>query len=161
MKMLSLMLLISVSAVAQPQKSFMVMRIVGGQPDIDTNSVNYVLCAETQRDSVTRWGGYLFSGDSATLDRVAKRAILEIVRVTESGVKWAELDAKPTTKQATVLTTYLTAEKGELLKAATTNREVLLSVFKKFYPSFRIEANDVAQRVTVKQAETKPLEVKK
>lgn len=144
MRRLLLALVLCASIVTAQQKAYMVLPMVGGQPDIDTIKVNYVLCAEIRKDSVTRWGGYLFSGDSATLDKVAKRSVVEIVRVTEKAqVKWAELDAKPDAKKTTALNTYLTAQSMETVKGVNTNRDILNAVFKKMSVKFSVEANDV------------------
>jgi hypothetical protein len=76
-------------------KAFAIIRMQGGQPEIDPEATpfhGYVLC-----DQLSQWGAYLVSGTPQQLQAINQLShVYGICAVTESGdVRWAELDDIP------------------------------------------------------------------
>lgn len=124
-------------------KAFCIVRMVGGNPDIDfgtTPYTGYVHCA-----SLGGFGAYLFSGTKAQLIALdALPQVVGIVAVTEAGdVRWAELDGVIAEAIRTKLNTWLTNHDLPTIPEGWTYRQVVVAAYKRFNDRFDLDGFDV------------------
>lgn len=125
-------------------KAFAIIRMSGGQPEIDpvaTPYHGYVLC-----DQVAGWGAYLVSGTPAQLSAIDQLAhVYGICAVTESGdVKWAELDGVCSEAVRTRLNTWLANRGYPTIPAGWTYRQIVRAVYQRVNTHFDLDRFDVA-----------------
>jgi hypothetical protein len=117
----------------------------GGIPKIDKQVTDYH--GHVYIGSVAGWGAYLISGTAAQLTAInALPEAVGIAVLTQSaeGAKWTELDSNITLAIRNKLNTWLTARGYPTIPAGWTNRQVVLAVFRRLNPDFKIEEEWVA-----------------
>ena len=125
-------------------KAFAIIRMSGGQPEIDLETQpyhGYVLC-----DQLGQWGTYLISGTGAQLQAInALSHVYGICAVTEnSDVRWAELDDIPVAAIRNRLNTWLTNRDQPTIPADWTARRIVKAIYRRFNSHFDLNRFDVA-----------------
>ena len=125
-------------------KAFMLCRMSGGQPDIDTEATpyyGYVLC-----DQIANFGAYLFSGTGQQLLALdALPQVLGIVAVTENDeVRWGELDGAAEDAVRDKLNTFLANHDKPQIPEDWTYRQIVKKIYGYFNSHFDMSSFDVA-----------------
>jgi hypothetical protein len=94
------------------------------------------------------WAAYIFSGTGAQLAAInALPSVVGVCVVTEAGdVKWAELDSTIGAAARTKLNTWLTNHGYANVPAGWTNKQTILTLFRRLNPDFDFDRFDVAEQ---------------
>lgn len=125
-------------------KAFAIAQMVNGKPNVNftaTPCYGYALAANLPG----KWGLYLFSGTAAQLTAInALASVVGLVAMTETGIKWVELDNTVTTAIRTKLNNWLTARGYPNIPAGWTFRRIVQEIYARMGQKFDLDGVDIA-----------------
>lgn len=117
---------------------FAICRMNGGLPDINTAITPVKGWAHC--DTIGNQGAYLFSGTGAQLIALnALPQVVGLVAMTDSGIKWAELDGVISVAVRNKINTWLSARGLQTIPAGWTYKRTLLEIYRRFNERFDID----------------------
>lgn len=128
-------------------KIFAITQMQGGSPNTAPLVVGRDFKGFVHCGTLGNFGAYLYAGTPAQLTALdALPTVIGLAVMTEAGnVRWAELDNTITPAHRTRLNTFLTARGLPTIPAGRTYRQVVLTVWDRFFSGFDINQNDLAE----------------
>ena len=119
----------------------------GGSPDTGSLVVGRDFKGFVHCGTRGNFGAYLYAGTPAQLAALdALPTVIGLVIMTEAGnVRWLELENTITNARRTRLNTFLTERGLPTIPAGRTYRQVVLTVWDRFFSGFDINQNDLAE----------------
>ncbi len=128
-------------------KMYAITQMQGGAPDTGALQPGIDFKGYLHCGTLGQFGAYLYSGTPSQLAALdALPSVVALAVMTEAGnVKWAELDTVITPAQRTRLNTWLTARGLTNIPAGRTYRQVVLTIWDRFFSGFDINQNDIPE----------------